>query len=67
MIEKTINVKAKASLQPLSKIREISFKYLKSYRLVKKDKDKANWVLWNQDENKNKFTQNSTPINISQF
>lgn len=43
VVEKTINVKARASLQPLFETREINFKYLKSYNpLVKKDKNKAN-------------------------
>ena len=43
MVEKAVNIEAKASLQPLSKIRKIDSKYPKDYRpLVKKNIDKAN-------------------------
>lgn len=43
MIEKTVDVKAKASFQPSSKTKKIDFKYPKGYKLAKKDKDKTNW------------------------
>lgn len=43
MVEKSINAKAKASLQPLSKIKEINFSYLKGYIPTKKDKNETNW------------------------
>ncbi len=39
-MEKSVNVKAKISLQPLLSIREINFRYLNSYRLAKKVRTK---------------------------
>ena len=42
VIEKTIDTKAKTSLQLLFRTKEINFKYLKGYNLsAKKNKDKA--------------------------
>ena len=66
VIEKTVDVEAKASLQPLSRIKEINFRCLKGYRLlVKKEKDKASWK--HQDENKDKAkSHNPSSTNISQ-
>ena len=44
MIEKVIDIKAKASLQPHLMIKEINFKCPKGHRpLVKKDKNNAYW------------------------
>ena len=42
MKKKVVNVKVKISLQPLLETNKINSKYLKSYRLAKKDKNKAN-------------------------
>lgn len=43
MVEKAVNAKVKASLQPPFGTRQIDFRYLKGYRLfVKKDKDDTN-------------------------
>lgn len=42
MVEKIVNVKVKTSLQQISKIKKINFRYAKDYKLTKKDKDKAN-------------------------
>lgn len=38
MVEKTINIKVKSSFQPLLKTRKINSRYLKCYKLAKKDK-----------------------------
>lgn len=52
MVDKAINVKIKASFQPPLGIKKTDFRYLKGYKLAKKDKNKAN-----QDyKNKNKST-----------
>lgn len=42
MIEKAVDIKIKASFQPLLKIRKIDFKFLKSYKPAIKDNNKAN-------------------------
>ncbi len=41
-VKKAIDIEAKANLQLPLGIREINFRYLKSYILAKKDKNKAN-------------------------
>lgn len=38
MIEKNINVETKTSFKSPSKIKKIDFRYVKNYRLAKKDK-----------------------------
>ena len=53
VIEKAVNAEAKASLQPLSKIREINFRYPKGNKLLAK-KDKNNTNQENRDGDKNK-------------
>lgn len=64
MVEKAVNVEAKASLQPLFKTRKIYSRYLKGYRpLAKKNKDKANQKHW--EENKAN-PHNLSLININQ-
>ena len=62
MIKKAINIKTKASLQLFSRIKKIDFEYPKSYKPVKKKKDKANWDY----KNKNKSIENLSATNISQ-
>lgn len=43
-MKKTVNVEAKASLQPHFRAKKIDFIYLKGYKLLaKKDKDKVYW------------------------
>ncbi len=64
MVEKAVNIKIKVSFQPLSKIKEIDFRCLKGYRLIKKNKDKVNWEHWDGD--KTKSTHNPSSVNISQ-
>ena len=62
VVKKAVNVKAKASLQPLSKTREIEFKFLKSFNLsAEKYKDKAMQKYWDRDKAKsyNLFLTNS--------
>ena len=55
MIEKTIDAKAKASLQPLSETREINSRCPKGYRLLtKKKKDKISQEHWDRDKDKAK-------------
>lgn len=54
VIEKAIDIKAKASFQLPLKIKKINSKYPKDYRPAKKDK--INWDHW--DEDKNKSIQN---------
>ena len=49
MVKKTVDVKAKASLQPHSMIREIDSKYPKKHKpLVKIDKDDTYWEHCNE-------------------
>ena len=49
IVKKTINAKAKASLQPLFETRKIDSKYLKGYKpLTKKDKDNISWKYCNE-------------------
>ncbi len=49
MVEKSVNIKAKAKLQSPSKAKEIDSRYPRGYRLlVKKDKDNANWEHQNE-------------------
>ncbi len=63
MVENAINVKAKTSLQPPSRTKEIDSKYLRSYKLlVKKNKDKVIKKYRNEDKNKVK-PHNSSPAN----
>lgn len=65
VIKNAIDVKAKTSLQLPSKIKKINFKYLRGYRLAKKDE--INRDYW-KNRDKNKSTQNFTPANnINQF
>lgn len=65
MIKKTINVEAKASLQPPLEIREINVKCPKSYRLTKKNKfSQDQQDYW--DKNKAKSSYNSLLVNSSQ-
>ncbi len=66
MVEKTVNIKVKASLQPPFGIREIDSRYLRGYMsLVKKDKDNANWEYQDKDKDKAKF-HNLFSANTSQ-
>lgn len=63
-MEKVVNIGAKTSLQLYLGIRKIDVRYLKGYKLAKKNKINQNY----QDRNKNKSTQNLTPTNnTSQF
>ncbi len=65
MIEKAVDVKTKASLQPSFGTREIDSKCPKSYRpLVKKDKDDTNWKYQDEICNKDK---NKAKLHISSF
>ena len=53
MVEKTVDVKAKASLQPPSGTRKIDSRYSKRYKLsVKKDKDNTYWEQCDKVSNK---------------
>ena len=54
VIEKTIDVEAKASLQLSSETREIDPKYPKNRPLVKKDKNKTYWEHHKEASNKDK-------------
>ena len=55
IVEKAVDVKAKASLQLPSGTREINSKCPKKYRpLVKKDMDDAYWEQRNKASNRNK-------------
>ena len=67
ILEKAVNVKAKASLQPLLGTRKIDSRYLKGYRpSAKKEKNKANQK--HRDENNNKAkSANFLFANISQL
>lgn len=61
IIEKAVNVEAKAAIQPPSKTKKIDSRYPKSYRLsAKKDKDENNH--WNIDKAK---SYTLSPANIS--
>lgn len=52
VVEKVINVKVKASLQPPFKTKEIDSRYPKSYKpLAKKDKNEANQEHGDRDKN----------------
>ncbi len=64
IVEKTVDIEAKASLQPLSRKREIDFKCPKSYRSIKKDKDEANLEYRDRDKTK---SYNPFPANTSQL
>ena len=56
MVEKTIDVKAKISLQLSSKTKKINSKCLKGYKLsAKKEKKKARQEHWDKDKDKIKF------------
>lgn len=59
--KKAVNIEVKASFQPSSRTKKINSRYLKSYKPVKKDNDKANQDYW--DRNKNKSTQNPISAN----
>lgn len=61
MLEKVVDIEAKASLQPPSEIREIDSRYSKGYKLAKNDQDKTNQE--HRNRNKNKSTQNPTSAN----
>ncbi len=69
MVEKAVNVEAKASLQPPFWIKEIDSRWPKGYRSsVKKDKDNNNWEHRNEDKNKDKTTsQNHSTNNQAQI
>ena len=55
MVEKAINIEAKAGLQPPFKIKEIDSRYPKGYKpLVKKDKNNAYWEQRNEATNRDK-------------
>ena len=55
MVEKAVDVEAKANLQPLSETKEIDSRYLKRYRpSVKKDKDNVYQEHRNKAANKDK-------------
>ena len=55
IVEKIIDTKAKASLQPLSGIKKIHSRCPKSYRpSAKKEKDKASQEHQDEDKDKNK-------------
>ena len=55
MVKKTIDIKVKASLQLLSRIRKIDFKCPKGYRpSAKKEKNKASWEYQDRDKDKDK-------------
>lgn len=67
VVEKTVNVEIKASLQLFSGTREINFKYPKGYRpLSKKNKFEANWEHWDKDKDKAK-PHNLYPPNTNQL
>ncbi len=67
VVEKTVNTKAKANLQPLSRTREIDSRYPKRYRpSVKKDKDNTYWKHCDEISNKDKDkakSHNSSSVN----
>ena len=55
IVEKAIDAKVKASLQPLSGTREIDSRCSKDYKpLAKKNKDNASWEYHNKAFNKDK-------------
>ncbi len=68
VVKKTIDVKAKASLQPPFRTNEIDSIYPRGYKpLVKKNKDDANWKHQDGDKNKAKshnlfFANTSHPL-----
>lgn len=68
MIEKVVDVEAKASLQPPFRTRKIDFRCSKNHRSsVRRDKNDANWKHWDEDKDKelaksyNSFSTNSQP------
>ncbi len=65
VVEKVIDVKAKANLQLLSKTREIISKCPRSYKLwTKNDKNDANWEYWDWDKDKDKAeSHNPSSVN----
>ncbi len=62
MVEKNVNVEPKASLQSLSKTKEINSRYPKNYRLIaKKDKDDITGEHRNGDKvNSHNFSPTNT-------
>ena len=55
MVEKAVNIQAKASLQPSSRTRKINSKCPKGYRLLAKNKeDEVSQEHQNRDKNKTK-------------
>ncbi len=49
VVEKVVDAKVKASLQPSSGTREINSRCPRAYKpSAKKDKDNANWEYWNE-------------------
>lgn len=61
VMEKVVNIKAKTSLQPLLRIKEIDSRCPKSYKSTAKDKSSQDY--WNR--NNAKSSHNSPPINAS--
>ncbi len=62
-MNRMVNTEAKTRFKPTSGIKEIDSKYLKGYKLIKKDKNKINWEY--QDDIKTKFTHNPSSTNTS--
>ena len=66
MIEKAVNIEAKASLQPPSETKKIDSKYPKRYKpLVKKDKDDVYWDQHDKASNRNKKKTKSHNLSSS--
>ncbi len=62
MVEKTVDIEAKVSLQPVSRIRKIDSKCPKGYRHIKNNK--SSWDY--RDGDMAKFSYNSPLANASQ-
>ena len=68
MVEKVVNAKAKAGLQPFFETSEINSSCPKRYRLlVKKDKDDAYWKQHNEAINRNKKRLSLTTLLLPQI
>ncbi len=68
MVEKAINTKVEANLQPPSKTKEINSRCLRGYRpSVKKDKDDANWKHRDEAPKNKTKSHNSSSINQPQI
>lgn len=65
VVEKSVDIKAKISLQPLSETKQIGLRCEKDYMPTKKDEsNKNNRDHWDRD--KNKSIKNLTTANVNQ-